>query len=70
MLSHLPPRGPSVSGRFRMLGVLRMIRVIRAVMLVQLLGSIRPFEFMALTGNAGKRNDHHQQGKKFHRRAS
>lgn len=70
MLSHLPPRGPSVSGRFRMLGMPGVLRMIRAVMLVQLLGSIRPFEFMALTGNAGKRNNHDQQGKKFHRRAS
>ena len=40
------------------------------VMLMELLGAIRPFEFMAFAGNAGQRDSHEQQGEKFHRRAS
>lgn len=73
MFPHLPPSPASVSGRFLVLGVLRMLSVLAmgsVVMLVQLLRSIRTFEFMALTGNARQRNSHDQQGKKFHRRAS
>jgi hypothetical protein len=34
-----------------------------AVRLVQLLGSIRAFEFMAFAGNARQRDGHQQQGK-------
>jgi hypothetical protein len=33
------------------------------VRLVQLLGSVRAFEFMAFAGNARQRDGHQQQGK-------
>ncbi len=54
-------------GRFR---VIRVLGVAGVVMFVQLPGSIRPFKFMAFTGNTRKRNRDDQQGKKFHLRAS
>jgi hypothetical protein len=40
------------------------------VMLMELLGAIRPFEFMAFAGNPGKGDGQHEQREKFHRRAS
>ena len=53
-----------------MTGGLAVMVVTVAVMLVQLLGAVRPFELMALTGNAQQGNRHQQQGEKFHRAAS
>jgi hypothetical protein len=50
-----------VSRRFLALRVLAMAG--GRMVLVELLGSIRTLEFMALTGNAGQRNSHDQQGK-------
>ncbi len=41
-----------------------------AVVLVQLFGAIRAFEFMALAGNTQQGNSHQHQGEKFHRAAS
>jgi hypothetical protein len=59
-----------VSGSLFVIHVLGVIAVGGTVMLVQLLGSIRTFEFMAFTGNTRQRNGHKKQGKNFHRRAS
>jgi hypothetical protein len=56
-----------VSGRFLMRRLFRMAGI---MMFMQLLGSVRALEFMALAGNARQRNGHKKQGKKFHRRAS
>ncbi len=67
MLSKLPSVRASMRGRFR---VIRVLGVAGVVMFVQLPGSIRPFKFMAFTGNTRKRNRDDQQGKKFHLRAS
>ena len=65
MFSQLP--AGSVTGFL----VVVMVRIPMAgVMLVELLGAIRPFEFMAFTGNAGQRDSHRKQGEKFHRGAS
>lgn len=55
--------------------VLRIAMVLRTVgstrmMLVELLGAIRPFELMTLTRDSAKRGGDDQQGKKFHRGAS
>ena len=62
MFPHLSPVPSSVSGFFGVVGIaIRMRRrMARTVMLVQLLGAIRPLEFMALTGNARQRNSHDQ----------
>ena len=40
------------------------------VVLVELLGAVRPIEFVALAGHTQNRNGHQQQGEKFHRGAS
>lgn len=40
------------------------------VMLVELLGAVRAFEFMAFARNARERHGHDQKGEKFHRAAS
>lgn len=42
----------------------------RSVVLMELLGAVRTFEFMAFAGHTGKSNGHNEQGKKFHRGAS
>jgi len=64
MLSQLPPLEASVSGRFFVLRSIRVLAVTgNGMVLVELLCSIRTLEFMALTGNAGQRNSHDQQGK-------
>lgn len=41
-----------------------------SVVLVKLLGAIRPFEFVAFAGNTGEGDGQDEQGKKFHRGAS
>jgi hypothetical protein len=56
-----------------MTGVLLAVMLVIAmsgVFLMELLGAIRPLEFMAFAGNAGQRDSHQQQGEKFHRGAS
>lgn len=63
MLSELPA-GCSVSR------VVLLVRVGAAMGFMQLLGAIRPLEFMALAGNTEQRDGHKQQGKRFHRAAS
>ncbi len=65
MLSQLP--SGSVTG---VLVVVMLFIPMAGVMLMELLGAIRPLEFMAFAGNAGQRDSHEQQGEKFHRRAS
>ncbi|GEM_PF-4476960 len=66
MLSQLPAR--SVSGFFRI--VMLRLAVAAGVVLMQLLGAVRTFEFMAFAGNTGKGNGQKEQREKFHRRAS
>ena len=61
MFPQLPPVRDSVSRCFLALRVLAVTG--SGMVLVELLGAIRPLEFMALTGNAGQRNSHDQQGK-------
>jgi hypothetical protein len=40
-----------------------MLRIpVAGVMLVELLGAIRPFKFMAFAGNAGQSDSHDKQG--------
>lgn len=47
-----------------MCGSLFVVRITACtVRFVQLLGSIRAFEFMAFAGNARQRDGHQQQGK-------
>ncbi len=43
---------------------------VSGMMLVKLLGAIRPLEFMAFAGNARERHSQDQKGEKFHRAAS
>lgn len=43
---------------------------IAGMMFVELFGAVLAFELVALTGNSGKGDRHHHQGKKFHRGAS
>ena len=43
---------------------------VSGVMLMELFGAIRTFEFMAFAGNPGKGDGQHEQREKFHRRAS
>lgn len=65
MFSQLP--ADSVTGVL----VVVMLRIpVAGVFLMELLGAIRPLEFMAFAGNAGQRDSHEQQGEKFHRGAS
>ncbi len=71
MFPQLPPKRVSVLViRVIVLSLAAVVRVMRAAMLVQLPGAIRPLEFMALTGKSGQRDNNNQQGKEFHRRAS
>lgn len=65
MLSQLP--AGSVTG---VLVVMMLGIPMAGMMLMELLGAIRPFEFMAFAGNSGKGDSNEQQGEKFHRRAS
>lgn len=54
-----------------MLFVMLVVSMAMAGMfLMELLGAIRPLEFMAFAGNASQRDSHQQQGEKFHRGAS
>jgi len=57
-----------VSGFFRI--VMLRLAVAAGVVLMQLLGAVRTFEFMAFAGNTGKGNGQKEQREKFHRRAS
>jgi hypothetical protein len=51
--------------------VVVMLRISMAgVMFMELLGAIRPIEFMAFAGNSGKSGGQDEQREKFHRRAS
>ncbi len=50
--------------------VVMLVVPMAGVMLMELLGAIRAFEFMAFAGNGGKGDGHEQQGEKFHRRVS
>ncbi len=63
----------AVSGRLFLMrsscGVFVM-RPCPTVRLVQLLGAIGPFEFMALAGNTEHANSNNKDGEKFHRAAS
>lgn len=66
-----------MSGRlFLMLGRSRMLRAFRVfaaagrVLLMELLGAVRAFEFMAFAGNARQGHGHEKQGEKFHRAAT
>ena len=61
--------------RFAMLvgrRVLPAVRIMtrRGMVLMELLGAVRTFEFMAFTGNTRQGDGHEKQGKKFHRGAS
>jgi hypothetical protein len=40
------------------------------MVLMELLGAVRAFEFMAFTRNTRQGDSHEKQGKKFHRGAS
>jgi hypothetical protein len=53
-----------------MMVVMILVITMAGVVLMQLLGAFRPFEFMALAGNGGQRDGDKQQGEKFHRGAS
>jgi hypothetical protein len=48
----------------------RSVFATRRVMLVELLGAIRPFELMPFARHTGQGNRHQKDGKKFHRAAS
>ena len=64
MFPQLPPIRVSVPV-IRVIGLGLTVTVVSwsRMVLVELLGSIWTLEFMALTGNAGQRNSHDQQGK-------
>ena len=51
------------------LGVLLPVGI-AGMVFVKLLGAVLAFELLALAGNSGKGDCHHDQGKKFHRGAS
>lgn len=65
MFSQLP--AGSVS---RLFLVVMSVPPVARVMLMELFGAIRTFEFMAFARHARKRHGHDKQGEKFHRRAS
>ena len=65
MLSQLP--ADSISAFFV---VVMLVVPMAGVMLMELLGAIRTFEFMAFAGNGGKGGGYEQQGENFHRRVS
>ena len=67
MFSQLPPRRATAGKSVSVLAL--VIRVFTRIMVsrMELLGAVRAFEIMALTGNAGQRNGNQKQGKKFHR---
>lgn len=52
-----------VLGRSRAMGRSRVV-------LMELLGAVRTFEFMAFARNTGKGDGQNEQGEKFHRGAS
>lgn len=74
MFPQLPALGKirriSVSGVFFGTRVTGLVAVAGRVLLMELLGTVRPFEFMTFTGNARHSNGHQQEGEKFHRGAS
>lgn len=61
---------PTPPSMLRLFPVLMLPVAVALVVLVELPGAVRPFEFMALAGHTQHRNDHQQQEKNFHRRAS
>lgn len=56
-------------GRIGMPGPFRIMAG-SGMVFMELFGAVRAFEFMAFTGNTGKGDGQHEQGKSFHRGAS